>query len=559
MTRPRDLARALRALGLRPPLPQAALWSDAPAPGRALPALLPAAIPAHPPVALGLGAAAPAPLDLDAVRAGRLWWPATLAGALAAEVLVDLRPAPSPAALLDLAEAQAPPGTRIAVLAAPGGPAARAARARGLAVLAGPEAADPEALALVIGPPGAALPHHAVLGGRRGLTPDGPADPGPWATRARFLDPWTGAPIPQAQGLDALAFLRAAAQANDRPVVTFGLSPWKRRCAAPFLTGPAGPPIHRGRPGPAVAAARRLGARLAVWGQREPPEGAGDLPLLRLEDGFVRSVGLGIRHAPPASLAVDAEGLYFDATRPTDFARLAREAAFPPALTARAALLRDRLIALKITKYNLARSDPLPQTDRPRLLVPGQVEGDASLRWGSPRLHRNADLLRAARARHPGAFLLYKPHPDVLTGLRPGAVPPEVLAACADAVATGASADACLDWADAVETMTSLMGFEALLRGKRVAVHGRPFYAGWGLTEDLDPDAPRGRGLSLDELTAAALILYPRYIDPGARLPAPPERVLDWLHGERAFVRTPRGRLREAWRGLASRVLNVVR
>ena len=108
--------------------------------------------------------------------------------------------------------------------------------------------------------------------------------------------------------------------------------------------------------------------------------------------------------------------------------------------------------------------------------------------------------------------------------------------------------------------MTSLMGFEALLRGKTVAVHGRPFYAGWGLTEDASGAGfDRGRALTLDELTAAALILYPRCIDPETRLPCPPERVLEALAEERAAPRGPRRRLRDAIRAAKSRVFNVVR
>ena len=62
--------------------------------------------------------------------------------------------------------------------------------------------------------------------------------------------------------------------------------------------------------------------------------------------------------------------------------------------------------------------------------------------------------------------------------------------------------------------MTSLSGFDALLRGKRVVVYGRPFYAGWGLTDDHLPIPRRQRQLSLDELVAGALLRYPLYWDP---------------------------------------------
>ncbi|MGM0586108.1 MAG: hypothetical protein ACQEUZ_15790 [Pseudomonadota bacterium] len=541
------------ARGARP-----ARWSDTPAPGRVLPALLPRALPGHPVVAFGLGDAAPedtGPL-LAAIRRDRLWWPAVRAGARAPEALVDLRGAARAEAdaLLDLLAREAP-GARARALVQ-GGPGAAAACAHGLPTARRLSEVRPEALALALGLPFSPLLHHAALGGVRTLSPQGPADPTPWLARARFLGPWRSRPVPAAEGLTALALLRAEAQRNDRPVVTAGLSRWKRRNAAPFLAGPAGPPEHRARPGRAAARARALDGRLALWSTREAPPGAPET--LRLEDGFIRSVGLGLRHAPPASLVADREGLHFDATRPTDFERLAREAGFPPDLLARAAALRRRLVALGITKYNLARSAPLPRTDRTRVLVAGQVEGDASLRLGARGVATNAALLRAARARHPDAFLLYKPHPDVLTGLRPGAVDGRTLARTADAVAPDASAEACLDWADRLEVMTSLMGFEALLRGKPVATHGRPFYAGWGLTESPEP-FDRGRRLALDELVAAALILYPRYIDPITRLPAPPELVLDRLDAERAFARTPAGRTRNAWRALLSRALNVVR
>ena len=76
---------------------------------------------------------------------------------------------------------------------------------------------------------------------------------------------------------------------------------------------------------------------------------------------------------------------------------------------------------------------------------------------------------------------------------------------------------ACLDAAHEVHTMTSLVGFEALLRGLPVVTYGQPFYAGWGLTEDRAPVSRRTRRLSLDELVAGALLRYPRYVSWSAR------------------------------------------
>jgi capsular polysaccharide export protein len=77
--------------------------------------------------------------------------------------------------------------------------------------------------------------------------------------------------------------------------------------------------------------------------------------------------------------------------------------------------------------------------------------------------------------------------------------------------------------ADELHCLTSLAGFEALLRGKPVTVHGQPFYAGWGLTTDLAPIPRRRRRLDLEELVAGVLIAYPRYIDPRTGIPCGPE------------------------------------
>ncbi|MEQ4599004.1 MAG: capsular biosynthesis protein, partial [Methylobacteriaceae bacterium] len=118
-----------------------------------------------------------------------------------------------------------------------------------------------------------------------------------------------------------------------------------------------------------------------------------------------------------------------------------------------------------------------------------------------------------------------------------------------------------LDRCHHVETMTSLAGFEALIRGLSVAVHGRPFYAGWGLTEDLAPGADRGRTLSLDALVAGALILYPLYLDPVAMKPCTPEQLLDRLSEARAAAPPSRlalGAVRHATMRLRYALINPV-
>ena len=356
-----------------------------------------------------------------------------------------------------------------------------------------------------------------------------------------YFDPWTRAPIDADACAERVTWLRARFSENARRVVYVGISRWKRPALDVFAVGAKGAPIHTMTVAAAVAAAKRHDGQVLAWATRAPEalEAAcaeARLPLARVEDGFLRSVGLGASLQPGASIVVDDRGIYYDPRRESRLSRILIEQDFPAALIDRARVLREAIVARRLSKYNVGLTVAGGEwpADRRIVLVPGQVEDDASVRYGSPLVRSNRALLQAARARNPEAFLLYKPHPDVEAGFRPGAIPQAEALALADRIVTGSSIVDLLDRVHHVETMTSLAGFEALIRGLSVATHGRPFYAGWGLTEDLAPGADRGRTLALDELVAGALILYPRYLDPVAMKPCTPEQLLDRLSAARA-------------------------
>ena len=362
----------------------------------------------------------------------------------------------------------------------------------------------------------------------------------------RWIDPYHGNEIDFESAADRLAFLRD--RHFDTPAsVCVGFSRWKRRSARQFLTGVGGAPRFVSDLGRADALAAARGGRVVVWGSRDasadgPPPRA---PLVRAEDGFLRSVGLGASFVAPASLVFDDAGIYYDPRQASRLEILAETTAFDPALLARAARLRETIVTRGLSKYNDAGERRLVFPEgRLRILVPGQVEDDASVRLGSPEVRTNLDLLRRVRARWPDAHVIYKPHPDVDAGYRRGRIPDEIARSLADQIVTDVSMASVLSQVDRVETMTSLTGFEALLRGLAVATHGLPFYAGWGLTEDLLPCPRRTRRLGIDELVAATLILYPRYVDTQSGLPCPVEVVVDRLTAHRQAAETPLGRVR---------------
>ena len=245
-------------------------------------------------------------------------------------------------------------------------------------------------------------------------------------------------------------------------------------------------------------------------------------PTTRIEDGFLRSRGLGATLTPPLSLVADRLGIYYDPRAPSQLEQMiADTVTLRLDQKARAERLRQQVIGAGLTKYNAGQT-AAEITGTRRILVPGQVEDDASILTAAGDIKTNLALLTAVRRANPDAIILYKPHPDVEAGLRLGAVPDRDAAASADRVLTNTDPGTLLTQIDEVWTMTSLLGFEALLRNKRVVTYRAPFYAGWGLTHDLGrPPTRRVARPDLVGLLYATLIAYPRYFDPVTRLPCP--------------------------------------
>ncbi|PQO23003.1 beta-3-deoxy-D-manno-oct-2-ulosonic acid transferase [Rhodobacteraceae bacterium WD3A24] len=323
--------------------------------------------------------------------------------------------------------------------------------------------------------------------------------------------------------------------------VAIGMRLWKR-AGLQRAFGRERRLVFENRAARALARARASGRGLLVWAGKEPDGLAGQadsagVPLRRVEDGFLRSRGLGAALTPALSLVTDDLGIYYDPTRDCRLERLI-EAGPPAGGAARAERLIAAITRAGLSKYNLdGETSPAFPPGR-RILVPGQVEDDASIRLGAGAVRTNLDLLRRVRAEAPEAVILYKPHPDVEAGLRDGTVPADEARALADMVLDHADPAALLPHVDEVWTMTSLLGFEALLRGVAVSCLGAPFYAGWGLTRDLGPVPARRRARpTLQALAHAALIAYPRYIDPVTGRPCPAEVVAERL----ATGRLPRG------------------
>ncbi|WP_421212163.1 capsular polysaccharide biosynthesis protein [Aeromonas sp. 600479] len=267
--------------------------------------------------------------------------------------------------------------------------------------------------------------------------------------------------------------------------------------------------------------------QVLVWGSRYPEL----VSAIRVEDGFIRSKGLGSNLCRPSSLSLDPVGIYFDSRTPSGLEQLLNYQQLTEPEIERGERLISLLRQHQISKYNVGEIQPYspPMDGRQLVLVVGQVDGDASILTGSPYIRSNEQLLWAVRAAKPDAHILYKPHPDVVAGNRGGAISAACLAECVDSQVLDVGLTSLYPHVDELHTMTSLSGFEALVQGVKVTTWGQPFYSGWGLTTDANPPARRQRTLPLSALVYLTLVAYPLYLDWQTGLWISPEQLIHQL------------------------------
>ncbi|MBD5165242.1 galactosyltransferase-related protein [Helicobacter sp.] len=327
----------------------------------------------------------------------------------------------------------------------------------------------------------------------------------------------------------------------------FGFSAWKHHFIKPFLPNYAPSNLifinAIGRSPLEAALQKGLDSKseIFIWGRKSFPEiesyaRANQLKITRVEDGFIRSLSLGSDLTRPFSLVFDDIGIYFDSTAPSRLETILQQTQFSPSLLREAEALKEQILKNKISKYNTSSHAQLQlPKDKRKILVSGQVEDDASIAYGAPG-QTNLSLLRQVREENPRAYILYKPHPDVLSGNRVGHIKPQIALGYCDVILENVSLPSAIEAVDEVHTLTSLSGFEALLYGKRVVTYGMPFYAGWGLTQDKQTCPRRNRKLSLEELLCGAYILYPRYIRPQTLDFCAPNVLVEALENERQRI-----------------------
>ncbi|WP_257942049.1 capsular assembly complex, KDO transferase KpsC (double domain) [Campylobacter lari] len=327
-----------------------------------------------------------------------------------------------------------------------------------------------------------------------------------------------------------LAKYKKIEQANSNTLYFLGFSKWKREFVRPFFEAKNNKIIFLNSLAALYKANLNPEDKIFIWGKKyDKALLAKDFnnEIFLVEDGFLRSVFLGSDLTRPFSLIVDSKGLYVDPSKPSDLEDILQNHIFDESLKQRAKKLIITITQNKFSKYNGLKHEKLNfNTNKKIILIPAQVEDDASMILGGAG-YDTLKLLQSVRKANENAFIVFKPHPDVLSGNRKGLKDKNIILKYCDEIIENVSIDSAINASDEVHTITSTSGFDALLRGKKVVVYGKPFYAGWGLTSDFHKISRRTRVLSLEELVAGVLILYPRYIHPKSKNLCEVELALD--------------------------------
>ncbi|EDP5180530.1 capsular polysaccharide biosynthesis protein [Campylobacter jejuni] len=331
--------------------------------------------------------------------------------------------------------------------------------------------------------------------------------------------------------IQTLAKYKDIEKVNSNKLFMLGFTLWKRHFIKPFFKAKDNEIIFLNSIKSLVRYKLKEDDKFFIWGKKYDENTLKNLLLVKakeqnltnftpkvslVEDGFIRSISLGSDLTRPFSLIVDDKGLYIDPNKASKLEELLQNEIFDENMLNRAKNIIKILLENRFSKYNGLKHEDLKinaKTGQKIILIPAQVEDDASMILGGFGLS-TLDLLKEVRSKNQDAYIIFKPHPDVLSGNRVGLKDETLILEFCDEIVKDCSIDSAIKIADEIHTITSTSGFDALLRAKKVFTYGMPFYAGWGLTKDKYRCERRTRKLSLEELVAGALIAYPRYINP---------------------------------------------
>ena len=345
----------------------------------------------------------------------------------------------------------------------------------------------------------------------------------------RYVNPITACRTNLEDILDLIYVQKTQFLKNYKDFVVINATSWKKELLEHYLQGYKSLHFIKNT-NEAIEFCIKNGATLVQWASKKDESldkiiKDNNISTLFVEDGFVRSKGLGSTYQKPFSLVLDKGGIYYDPSSNSDlFALLSniKDYKYLFKLEQRASKLIDYLVKHSMTKYNIGtdsgfekfKQDIKQQAQNKKIiLAPGQVESDASVKKAGGLIQSNFEFLKKVREDNKDAFIIYKPHPDVIAQTRQADKNINEIKKYCDVIISDFNISLLYDLVDVICVLTSQSGFEAILRGKKVCVYGKPFYSNWGLSQDYQKIASRCAMLTKEQLVACVLILYPSYFD----------------------------------------------
>jgi capsular polysaccharide export protein len=252
-----------------------------------------------------------------------------------------------------------------------------------------------------------------------------------------------------------------------------------------------------------------------------------NIPLLKLEDGFLRSADTWCNNMVPKkytdgiSFTVTDNVHYFDATQTSRLEQLLNDENIiitePKKDRARKCI--DKIVQNYLTKYNhqLIFTPKIGRNGIRKILVVDQSYGDFSILKGLANAETFQKMLNAAIEENPNADIIIKTHPDTMaagttrkTGYYSNLTSHNNIYVMTEPI----NPISLIQYCDKIYVCTTQVGFEALMCGKEVHVFGMPFYAGWGLTYDRQVCERRTRTHSIEGLFYITYIMYSYYVNP---------------------------------------------
>lgn len=233
-----------------------------------------------------------------------------------------------------------------------------------------------------------------------------------------------------------------------------------------------------------------------------------------LEDGFIRSLGLS--DTPSFSIISDNIGIYYNAQGPSKLENILNNYEFNNELLNKAKKAIDLIKKHNISKYNHAKHcpDTIFNTNKENVLIIAQTKNDASLKFGLADNFSTTQMIEDAIKENPKANIYLKVHPDTINGTKESDIDLSLVPKNVIVLKDDFNPISLLKYFSKVYTKTSQMGFEAMILGLKCVCYGMPFYAGWGASIDKIKCARRTKKRSVEEIFAAAYIIYTNYKSP---------------------------------------------